>query len=285
MPSASSWGASLLVHACAGVALCLLSGGRSPATQPRPQASAWEVPVMLEWRPEPEQEMPPTVEDEEPLPEPFVVEPLPSVEPAEPPLPKASQDAIVEVPPPEAPEAPSTWAFEAFPPLVASLAVEAEAGTLPPAPSIATPAAPATEGALPRQAPEPYWEAAAEEPRVASARAAVDRPAGEQARTTPDGLGHGPGPFIPATICTGSVPPAYPLAARRRGHEGVVVLRVRVSPTGACLSLVVARSSGHAELDEAALEAVRTWRFAPAVRGGVPVEAELEIPIRFRLTD
>jgi protein TonB len=65
----------------------------------------------------------------------------------------------------------------------------------------------------------------------------------------------------------------------------VVVLNARVSATGACLSIAVLRSSGHPELDEAAVEAVRNWRFSPALREGAPVEVELEIPIRFRLTD
>ncbi|MFW6162471.1 MAG: energy transducer TonB, partial [Planctomycetota bacterium] len=47
----------------------------------------------------------------------------------------------------------------------------------------------------------------------------------------------------------------------------------------------VARSSGHAVLDEAAVAAVRRWRFTPARAGGAAVTAEVEIPIRFRLSD
>ena len=48
---------------------------------------------------------------------------------------------------------------------------------------------------------------------------------------------------------------------------------------------MVAQGSGHAALDEAALAAVRVWRFVPAMRGGFPVAAVAEVPIRFTLTD
>jgi periplasmic protein TonB len=36
-------------------------------------------------------------------------------------------------------------------------------------------------------------------------------------------------------------------------------------------------------LDQAALDAVRRWRFSPATRGGKPVEWTARLPIRFRL--
>jgi len=51
------------------------------------------------------------------------------------------------------------------------------------------------------------------------------------------------------------------------------------------LSVSVAQSSGVAILDDAALAAVRQWRFVPAIRGGTPVQGTAEIPVRFRLTD
>jgi protein TonB len=42
-------------------------------------------------------------------------------------------------------------------------------------------------------------------------------------------------------------------------------------------------SSGSTALDEAALDAVRKWRFVPAKRGAQPVEAWHLVPIVFRL--
>jgi protein TonB len=45
------------------------------------------------------------------------------------------------------------------------------------------------------------------------------------------------------------------------------------------------RSSGESALDESALEAVRTWRFEPARRNGVPVRAWAIVPVEFKLLD
>jgi protein TonB len=79
--------------------------------------------------------------------------------------------------------------------------------------------------------------------------------------------------------------PAYPLAARRRGIEGKVLLRVEVSPGGECLHAELKKSSGHDMLDQAALEAVRKWRFVPARRGNSAVAAWVEVPIAFKLDE
>jgi protein TonB len=82
-----------------------------------------------------------------------------------------------------------------------------------------------------------------------------------------------------------NLPPAYPRLARRRGYEGLVVLLIRVSTGGMCLSVEVLESSGHTVLDRAAVAAVKKWRFKPASTGAAAVEAEVEVPIRFRLTE
>jgi protein TonB len=47
----------------------------------------------------------------------------------------------------------------------------------------------------------------------------------------------------------------------------------------------VKRSSGYEILDKAAMEAVERWKFKPAMADGFPVEGEVEVPIRFKLTD
>lgn len=77
--------------------------------------------------------------------------------------------------------------------------------------------------------------------------------------------------------------PSYPLAARRRGVEGTVSLRVSVDVAGHPRSVVVVASSGSDMLDETAQKAVRNWRFTPARRGGVAVAADIIVPIRFQL--
>jgi len=77
--------------------------------------------------------------------------------------------------------------------------------------------------------------------------------------------------------------PPYPLAARRQGAEGRVVLRAQVLEDGRCAEVRIVRSSGHALLDESALATVRRWRFVPATRAGTPVAASVDVPISFRL--
>ena len=78
--------------------------------------------------------------------------------------------------------------------------------------------------------------------------------------------------------------PEYPWSLRRRGVEGSVRLRVNVSADGLPTDVIVVRSSGFDEMDRAALEAVKAWRFQPARRSGQAVAALAEVPIVFRLS-
>ncbi|WP_197702664.1 energy transducer TonB [Sulfuricaulis limicola] len=77
--------------------------------------------------------------------------------------------------------------------------------------------------------------------------------------------------------------PPYPLVARRHGAQGRVILSVQVSASGMSHEVLLKRSSGHAVLDDAALQTVRRWRFVPARRGDTPVESWVDVPIIFRL--
>jgi protein TonB len=79
-------------------------------------------------------------------------------------------------------------------------------------------------------------------------------------------------------------PPVYPLAARRRGIEGTVMVRAQIQEDGHCLQADLSKSSGHEMLDKAAVAAVRSWRFVPAKRGTQTIVAWVEVPITFRLT-
>ena len=78
-------------------------------------------------------------------------------------------------------------------------------------------------------------------------------------------------------------PPQYPSLAEERGWQGVVMLSAFVQREGEPSEVLVDQSSGYKILDEAALKAVRKWKFTSAHRGGQTVSAWIKIPIRFEL--
>ena len=90
----------------------------------------------------------------------------------------------------------------------------------------------------------------------------------------------------PVAGAAGNAPPDYPPAARRRAEQGRVVVRAEVDSDGGLpTSVTIAHSSGHTLLDQAAVAAVRRWRFIPGLREGQAVRAIADVPIEFRLTD
>lgn len=91
-----------------------------------------------------------------------------------------------------------------------------------------------------------------------------------------------PGTPIPPQVLR-QTEPVYPLRARRRGWSGEVTLTVQVLATGLVGQVQVERTSGYTILDEAAVEAVRSWLFAPAMRGSEPIDGEIPVIVRFTL--
>jgi protein TonB len=79
------------------------------------------------------------------------------------------------------------------------------------------------------------------------------------------------------------VRPSYPANARRLGVQGTTLLSVFVAADGRVADVVVKQSAGHPELDQAAADAVRRWRFEPARRGNEPVAMWVLLPVEFRL--
>lgn len=77
--------------------------------------------------------------------------------------------------------------------------------------------------------------------------------------------------------------PRYPSGLIRQGLQGETLLRVRVGIDGRPARIEIERSSGHRELDRAALAAVRRWRFHPATEAGQPVPSWVIVPVGFRL--
>lgn len=80
-------------------------------------------------------------------------------------------------------------------------------------------------------------------------------------------------------------PPEYPRLAKQMHQEGMVMLRVEIDQKGIPVKVEVKQSSGYKLLDQAALKAVRRWRFQPERIGGLPVKSMVSIPVRFRLEE
>lgn len=80
-------------------------------------------------------------------------------------------------------------------------------------------------------------------------------------------------------------PPKYPQLAKQMHQEGLVLLMVAVDRKGMPVKVEVIQSSGYQLLDQAALKAVRRWRFQPERIGDRPIESKMVIPIRFRLEE
>jgi TonB family protein len=76
--------------------------------------------------------------------------------------------------------------------------------------------------------------------------------------------------------------PEYSEEARKARHQGTVILWAIVGPDGLPRHLRVQRALGMG-LDQKALEAVRRWRFEPALKDGKPVAVQINIELNFRL--
>jgi periplasmic protein TonB len=151
------------------------------------------------------------------------------------------------------------------------------------------------------QPPAPVRKETAEEPPrradtgVTAHFAAPPSPAGVrgQANKQVAALSHGPktdGSSAPDQAAVAAKPrygenarPYYPLSARLRGHEGVVVISAEVLAEGRVGAMKIKASSGHESLDQSALEAVKQWKFEPGKRMGRPVAMWVDIPVRYVL--
>lgn len=77
-------------------------------------------------------------------------------------------------------------------------------------------------------------------------------------------------------------PPDYPRRALARREGGTALVIVHIGPDGVPTSTDLAQSSGSRDLDRAAQQAVRRWRFEPKLENGVPVVSRAVVPIDFR---
>jgi protein TonB len=79
-------------------------------------------------------------------------------------------------------------------------------------------------------------------------------------------------------------PPQFPLQLRRDGVSGVVAVTIVIDETGAVISSTVAKSTNPG-FDEAAMDAIKKWKFKPAQKDGAAVKMKVTVPIRFNLEE
>lgn len=175
----------------------------------------------------------------------------------EPPRLKAAPPKVEEPAPPPVAEAPTPAAEVApAPTTVATLPAISEPAPVPGPPAPATTSGPTIS--LPPSAP------------VVAAKPPAPTPDAVTQTARPQG-GY-------------QVRPAYPSAPRRLGIQGTTMLRVHILADGRIGDVRVEQSAGHPDLDQAAMEAVRRWRFEPARRGADAVAMWVLLPVEFRLT-
>jgi periplasmic protein TonB len=220
-------------------------------------------------------------------------DPAPPTAPATPSRPKAPDRRTLTLPrpvetpmpamtpPPVEPKVEETPPPAAPPPIASAPApAVAETAPAPPAvsaiPRVAAPIdAPVTTGgdgvpaAAPTGPPAP----------PASTNAQASTPPGPSiAARPPDGV-------TQTAVPRGGyqVRPSYPHNARRLGIQGTTLLSVFVAADGRVADVVVKQSAGHPDLDHAAADAVKRWRFEPARRGSEAVAMWVLLPVEFRL--
>jgi periplasmic protein TonB len=170
--------------------------------------------------------------------------------PALPALPRPTLPTPLRLPPPtvlvaDAPPAPV--------PAVVALATPAPPSAQPVAPASPAPVAAAQ---VPSSAPAPLPAPAAATPTLLAASAIRYR-------------------VPPATV--------VPMASRRLGEAGTVLLRVWVDAQGLPRQVRLHRSSGFSRLDEQALAAMRQARFEPVTDGGGAIEWVVIAPLQYEI--
>jgi protein TonB len=89
-----------------------------------------------------------------------------------------------------------------------------------------------------------------------------------------------PSKFVEGFLIHKSIP-QYPAIAKSAGQQGTVVLQATISKSGTIENLQVL--SGPPMLQQAAIDAVKTWRYRPYLLNEQPVEVETTVNVIFKL--
>jgi TonB family protein len=88
---------------------------------------------------------------------------------------------------------------------------------------------------------------------------------------------------VQATKLVHRVNPVYPERAQAQGIQGTVLLEAVISKDGSLGALRVLNKLADPELVDAAVEAVKNWRYEPTLLNGQPIEVVTTITVNFRL--
>jgi protein TonB len=172
--------------------------------------------------------------------------------------------------------APIEVALEEAPPETPPLPARLE--TPPPAP-VALPQSPAPSEfaaapAIEQAPPQPERVVDPSPPAAAPVTQGAPAPANPKARDS----------YIATLMAWLNRYKKYPTQARRDRVQGVAVVRFTINPDGAVVSSAIARSSGHAVLDEAALDVFTRANPVPAIPESISRgPLTLTVPIEFSL--
>lgn len=291
--------AALAVNVCLFLALARLNEKEPAQRELLPVAHIHYTPVETLSR-----EVPDLAEPAPQMPEAPPLEPMPQSASSPPPRPIAESaiqpEMKLEIPKPQAadvPEAPAP-----LPPIPLD-APGLELPELASPPSLMTPRPPP---------PEPVAESASPPPQQPPPPPPPPEPVQEidivftpdgfiavenitaalpsvPAYIEPDARSFGPPPPSPPSSGPNRAPepihmadPIYPSAARRRGIEGSVTVRIHIDTSGDVSDVDVIDVVGHHSFRDSVLKAVRKWQFTPALENGLPVAAWGERTIHFR---
>lgn len=93
----------------------------------------------------------------------------------------------------------------------------------------------------------------------------------------------GGGEFDAAPVPVNKPQPVYPSSLLGKGVGGRVLVSCSVDSAGAVSATTVKQSSGHPDLDRAAVNAVTKWKFKPATKDGRAIKATCVVPFNFEV--
>ena len=162
-------------------------------------------------------------------------------------------------------------------PKIAPPPPKAEPEPVKPQPSPKQP--PLKQTAPKQKTPPPVAKAATAAPASAITKP-VTKPAPASSAKTAE-----PSTQLPSADAAGlnNKAPVYPMLSRKRKEQGTVWLLLLVSKEGQVTQLKLKKTSGFDRLDQAALQAVKKWKFQPALKQGQPIDYWYELPLKFSL--